>query len=215
MKDLNYKNADILVKSGCYVNANNTQNNKIITSNGDIVMAYLSCRLAISNVKVREYLEEQLVKSVKNNFNEKDLTIVGTATAGITWAHSIAQSLKLPLLYTRSRVKDYGLNSLIEGNLDNAYKKAIIVDDVLYTGNTINYTISTLKNAGINTIGVVCIATLRDNIVEDLKSNDIKVLNLTDYKNLLDSALENEILNKQEFLFMQRLYKNKTKEERK
>ena len=130
--------AELLVRSGCYVNANKTNDKLIKAPNGDIIPAYLSCRLAISDVKTRELLERGLIGRVKQEFKD-DVTIAGMATAGIPWAHSIAQKLELPMLYVRSSEKAYGLKGLIEGNLKYASKKAIIVDDVLYTG-AVSYT---------------------------------------------------------------------------
>ncbi len=44
-------------------------------------------------------------------------------------------------------------------------------------------------------MGVACIATLRDKIVNDLTKNNIKVINLTHYTNLLEAAKRNHILD--------------------
>lgn len=197
--------ANILIKSGYYVQASKTKDKIIKTPNGDIVPAYLSCRLAISNVEDREKIEEELTKKVKLEFGD-DITIVGMATAGITWAHAIAQSLKMPLIYIRSSEKEYGLKGLIEGDIEKTYKKAIIVDDILYTGNTINKAQKILKEKGFEIVGVVCIATLRYKTVEQLKNQNIKVIDLTNYKNILEKARGNNILNEEEYNIMKHIY---------
>ena len=215
MKDDKKEIAKLLVKTGSYVNANTTNEKQIKTPNGDIVPAYLSCRLIISDVNARELLEEQLVQKVSKEFKDNNLTIVGMATAGITWAHAIANKLKLPLLYIRSKEKEYGLKGLIEGNIKNATKNAIIVDDVLYTGNTINSAKKVLEETGINTVGVVCIATLRYNIVKELTEKNVKVLNLTNYTQLIDVALESGVLNQEEYYIMKNIYEEKEEEIRK
>lgn len=200
--------AELLVRSGCYVNANKTNDKLIKAPNGDIIPAYLSCRLAISDVKTRELLERGLIGRVKQEFKD-DVTIAGMATAGIPWAHSIAQKLELPMLYVRSSEKAYGLKGLIEGNLKYASKKAIIVDDVLYTGDTVKKAQEVLKQNGIETVGVACIATLRDKIVNDLTKNNIKVINLTHYTNLLEAAKRNHILDEKEYETMKAIYEEK------
>lgn len=128
--------AKMLIDSGCYVNSNKTNENNIKLPDGDSVIAYLSCRLAISNVRIRDKIEEILTRKVKENFDD-DVTIIGMATAGITWAHGIAQRLNLPMLYMRSSEKNYGLRGLIEGNMKYSTKKVIVVDDILNTGTTI------------------------------------------------------------------------------
>lgn len=202
------KIAQMLIKSGCYVNSKDIKEDIIKTPNGDSVSAYLSCRLAISDVKVRNEIENELAKTIKEKFSEK-VTIVGMATAGITWAHAIAQKLELPLLYVRSSEKSYGLKGLIEGNLKYISKKAIIVDDVLYTGNTIQRGIEILNKNGIETVGVACIATLGDKVEENLLNDNINIVSLTNYKSILNSALKEKIINEKEYESMKLIYEEK------
>lgn len=204
------KVAELLIKSNCYVNSEKSGQNIIKTPNGDIVPAYLSCRIAISQADVREQIEVLMTQMIKENFEIYDnLTIIGMATAGITWAHSIAQRLKLPLLYIRSKEKEYGLKGIIEGGVQNATTKAIIVDDVLYTGNTIEKAKSALKDTDIIIEGVACIANLRDKIVSKLEKENIKVMNLTSHNEIINSALENNILDKNEYEIMKVIYEEK------
>lgn len=202
--------ANMLVQAGGYVNARNTDSETIKLPNGDKLKAYLSCRLIISNVEIREKIEEELSKQVKEMFPD-NITIVGMATAGITWAHAIASKLKLPLLYIRSNEKSYGLKGLIEGNLKFANKKVIIVDDILNTGDTINKAQETLKKYELETVGVVCIATLKDKTVNVLNSKGIKVIDLTNYRNILNSAIKNDVLNDEEYEYMKKIYEGDKK----
>ena len=205
MKD---KVEEILIKSGCYVNSKKTDDDMIETPNGDKVNAYLSCRLVISNAKAREEIEKRLSKLVEEKF-DSNITIVGMATAGITWAHAIAKSLELPMLYIRSSEKTYGLKGLIEGNLKYASRNAIIVDDVLYTGNTINRGIEILRDVGINTVGVSCIATLGKKVEENFENKDIEVASLTNYKNILKEALDNNVVDEKEYENLKKIYEGK------
>lgn len=202
--------AELLIKSGCYVNSKKSGQSEIVTPNGDSVSAYLSCRLAISQVEVREKIEVLMAQKIKEKFKEYDkLTIIGMATAGITWAHSIAQRLKLPLLYIRSNEKNYGLKGLIEGGIKNSTEKAIIVDDVLYTGNTIEKAKNILKDSGIKIEGVVCIANLRDKVVSKLEYENINVISLTNYKEIIQSALKNNVLDENEYEVMKAIYEER------
>lgn len=83
------------------------------------------------------------------------------------------------------------------------------VDDVLYTGDTVKKAQEVLKQNGIETVGVACIATLRDKIVNDLTKNNIKVINLTHYTNLLEAAKRNHILDEKEYETMKAIYEEK------
>ena len=98
---------------------------------------------------------------------------------------------------------------LIEGNLKYASRNAIIVDDVLYTGNTINRGIKILKDVGIDTAGVSCIATLGKRVAETLEDKNIEVVNLTNYKNILKEALDNNIVDKKEYENLKKIYEGK------
>ena len=128
------------------------------------------------------------------------------ATAGITWAHAIASKFKLPLLYIRSSEKGYGLKGLIEGDINKAFKKAIIVDDVLYTGETISKAQEILKGTDIRVVGVACIATLNDKSEKKLNELNIRVISLTNYKNILKKAKDKELLNDKEYIIMKNIY---------
>ena len=195
----------MLIKYGCYVNASRNNCEKIVLPNGERVIAYLSCRLAISNVELREIIEEQLANKIKQTFNN-DITIMGMATAGISWAHGIAQKLKLPMLYMRSNEKSYGLKGLIEGNIEYATKKVVIVDDIIYTGNTINKAKEELKKYGMDLVGIACIVTLGNKKEKEIKKENIEVIKLTDYNHILNAALEMKVLNDQEYKIMKENY---------
>ena len=197
--------AKLVIDTGSYVNANKRKDGKISTPSGEKVAAYLSCRLAISDVVSREKIEENLIERIEKEF-KSDVTIIGMATAGITWAHAIASKFKLPLLYIRSSEKGYGLKGLIEGDINKAFKKAIIVDDVLYTGETISKAQEILKGTDIRVVGVACIATLNDKSEKKLNELNIRVISLTNYKNILKKAKDKELLNDKEYIIMKNIY---------
>lgn len=200
--------ANMLIKSGCYINTNKENKERIKLPDGNSVIAYLSCRLAISNIKLREKLENELSKKIKNEFDD-DITIIGMATAGITWGHAIAQNLHLPMLYMRSSEKTYGLKGLIEGNTEYATKKVVIVDDTIHTGNTIHKAKEILKQYNMKLIGVACIAILTEDAINELYKENIKVISLTKYKSIIKEALKENVLNEEEYEIMKRIYENK------
>lgn len=206
MKDDYTEVADLLIDSNCYVNYGRKENKNIKTTNGDIVPAYLSCRTLISQNNNRKRIEELLVNKMKEIDNQ-DVVIVGLATAGITWAHSIASKLNLPMLYVRSNRKEYGLGGTIEGGADNIHnKKAFIVDDVLYSGESFYKAKEELKNLNIDTIGVLSICALKDKVVENLRDNNVKVFYLTNGDTLLKRSEEKNILNNEEVKIMKKFY---------
>jgi len=199
--------ADLLVESGCYVNAS-TDENLIQVPTGDLILAYLSCRLLISKVREREIIEEMLSEVVQKSFSS-DSTVVGIATAGIPWGYGIASRLKLPMLYTRSNEKGYGLGGLIEGDVTESFSEAILVDDVLYTGSSVISAQKALEQKNIKTVGIVCIASLNDKVVEYFREQGIRVIALTNYNDILVSAENRKVLNQEEVNVMKMFYERR------
>lgn len=200
MKDI----AQLLINSGCYIK---TTNNKINTTYGDQVLAYLCCRLAISNVRVRQKIINELAKTIYDNYGSK-VTIAGMATVGIPWATGVAEKLNSPLLYLRSTPKDYGLKNLIEGNLEFASKEIVVMDDVLYTGKTAQIGIDALEEKGLDVIAISTLAKLSDKAEKRFLDKNINVNYITDYEEILDVAYKENIINKEEKIKMLKFYKS-------
>lgn len=198
------KIAEHLVKTGCYIR---TADSKFDTTHGDQVLAYLCCRLAISNVEVREEIIEELARTIYDNYGS-NITVAGMATAGIPWAAGVAEKLSIPLLYIRSKPKEYGLKSLIEGNLQYATEQIIVMDDVLYTGQTAQIGIDALQEKGLEVVGISTLAKLSEKAEKKFKNNSIDVSYLTDYDEILDVVTEEKIINDKEKIKMLRFYRS-------
>lgn len=195
----------LLVENGCYINSRNINQDGITTTSGDTFQAYLCCRLAISNIKLRDEIVNELATMIHETFGN-NVTLAGMATAGIPWASMIAYLLKSPMLYIRNKPKSYGLNNMIEGDLNCINNNIILVDDVLYTGGSIKNGIEALGNEGIKTQGIACIAKLSENTINELNDMDIKTLYLTDYDEILENALSSGIINEEEKSLVRKLY---------
>lgn len=195
--------ADELVRTGCYIKTDHS----FRTTYGDQVLAYLCCRLAISNVEVRKKFIDELARNIYEQYGS-NVTVAGMATAGIPWAAGVAERLDSPLLYLRSKPKDYGLKSLIEGNLKYATDRIVVMDDVLYTGQTAQVGIDALKEKDFDVVGLSVIAKLSENAERKFTDNGMSVGYLTDFNELLDAALDQRLLNEEEKAKMLKLYKN-------
>lgn len=208
--ELERKYAELLIRSSCLKNYSSSEKGNITTTNGDIVPLYLSCRTVLSQPKERIELEQGLINLASKDYPYY-ITVTGLATAGISWAHSIASYLNYPLLYIREKKKEYGLGGFVEGLSDNysCNNNVVIVDDVVYSGESIVKAINILKNYNFNVNGVLCIAKLGDSINHILEENRIKLSYLTEYETLLEMAYENAIINKNEQEFMRKLYKSR------
>ena len=75
-----------------------------------------------------------------NNFNY----ICSIPTSGTIFGSSrLAYELFKPHIYVRKSVKDYGMQKTFEGDLQ-VNSKVLFIDDVMTTGNSLNYLPSNL-----------------------------------------------------------------------
>ncbi len=116
---------------------------------------YCDNRLSIGNYKLRNMISDELVKIIKEKYEDVEL-IGGCATAGIPHATSIADKMELPLVYFRSKAKGHGTNSLIEGYHTKG-QKIVIVEDLISTAKSVGQAIEEAKKAGLEVLGVVSI----------------------------------------------------------
>lgn len=73
--------------------------------------------------------------------------IAGTATAGIPWASFLAYDLDMPMIYVRSKPKEHGTKSQIEGVLKKG-QKVLLVEDLVSTGKSSLAAVEAIRNEG-------------------------------------------------------------------
>ena len=100
---------------------------------------------------------EGFVELIKKEYPEAEI-LMGTATAGISWAALVADKMELPMGYVRSSNKDHGKGNKIEGNLPKG-AKVVIVEDLISTGGSVKGVVEALREAGAEVLGVVAIFT--------------------------------------------------------
>ncbi|KAB8033208.1 orotate phosphoribosyltransferase [Fluviispira multicolorata] len=100
-----------------------------------------------------EYLREQFSKQ----FQSENIVFAGTATAGIAPAYALAEYFNCGFIYVRSKAKDYGLNSVVEGFIPaGAY--VIVVDDMVTTGGSILQACEYVRKEGFQVLASVSIS---------------------------------------------------------
>jgi len=132
----------------------NTQD-PFIWASGIKAPIYCDNRKSIGHYQLRATIAEGLAEVIKQQFPTVDI-IGGTATAGIPHATSVADRLQLPMVYFRSKPKDHGTNSVIEGDFVSG-QKIVIVEDLISTGGSVLKCVDYAKAAGFEVLGVVSI----------------------------------------------------------
>ncbi len=116
---------------------------------------YCDNRVSLAYPEVRSYIRNSFAELVKAKFEEIDL-IAGVATAGIAHGALLADALGLPFCYVRSKPKEHGTQSLIEGKL-NEGDKVVVVEDLFSTGGSTVKAIHALREEGAHIQGAVAI----------------------------------------------------------
>jgi len=115
---------------------------------------YCDNRILLSHPEIRTGLIDLMVKVVKD-FEFFD-TVAGVATAGIAHGALLADRLKIPFAYVRSKPKDHGRQNLIEGEIrENA--NVLVVEDLISTGMSSLQAVEAIRQIPANVVGVIAI----------------------------------------------------------
>jgi orotate phosphoribosyltransferase len=118
---------------------------------------YCDNRLTLSDVSVREDVENGLAELIKTYYSEAEV-LMGTSTAGIAHAAITATKLGLPMGYVRSGAKDHGRQNQIEGRLLPG-QKVVVVEDLISTAGSCLEVVEVLRESGAQVLGIVSIFT--------------------------------------------------------
>lgn len=163
---------------------------------------YCDGRLSLSFPVVRDYIKEALSKTVKEHFLEVD-AIVGVATAGIPQGALVADALRLPFMYVRSKAKDHGMENLIEGKIDEG-GKVVLIEDLVSTGGSVLKAAAALDLAGYEVEGVVAVFTYGFDVARDkFEKADVPFYALCNYDVLLQEAVARKLVSFTELTSLQ------------
>ena len=95
--------------------------------------------------KMVKYLENEIGQDIGlDNFD----SIVSVPTGGLVIASALAIETVKPLIYVRSKPKDYGTSKSVEGKIHDDMK-VVMIDDVATTGGSVVNAIKSLKEVNI------------------------------------------------------------------
>lgn len=118
---------------------------------------YCDNRLILTAPEARNEVEQAIADTVRREYPEAQV-LMGTATAGIAHAAIAAHLLGLPMGYVRSGSKDHGRRNQIEGKLTPG-ERVVVIEDLISTGGSVLDTVSALRAAGAEVLGVISIFT--------------------------------------------------------
>lgn len=163
---------------------------------GILSPVYTDNRLIISYPKLREKIVDAFIEKIKD-IGIPDV-VAGTATAGIPHAAFIAQKLKIPMVYVRSKPKDHGKGNQVEGKAKKG-QTAIVVEDLISTAGSSIGAVEALRKLGLKVSDVVAIFTYDLKEADaNLKKAKVKLHSLTNLETTAHTAYKKGFLKKEQ-----------------
>lgn len=155
---------------------------------------YCDNRVTLSHPTIRTYIRQQLSIVIREEFGATGC-IAGVATAGIPQGALVAQELGLPFIYVRSKPKDHGTGSMIEGEIMPG-QRVVVIEDLISTGKSSLQAVEALRAAGYEVAGLAAIFSYGfDQASENFKEAKCKFYTLSNYNALLKYAEENNYIS--------------------
>jgi orotate phosphoribosyltransferase len=163
---------------------------------------YCDNRKTLSFPEIRTKIKEAFVEVIKVNFPDCQ-TIAGVATGAIAQGALIADEMKSPFIYIRSKAKGHGMENLIEGSF-NAGDKVVVVEDLVSTGKSSLNAVDALHEAGAEVLGMVAIFTYGFPVAEEnFEKSGCKLITLSNYNALLELGLESKTIEEDKIGLLQ------------
>lgn len=155
---------------------------------------YCDNRKLLSFPYTRDFIKSELCNIVFETYPEAEV-IAGVATAGIPWGAMVADQLKLPFIYVRSKPKAHGMGNQIEGVYE-AGQQVVMIEDLISTGMSSLEAVSVLKAENMNVMAVVSIFNYGFNkAIDAFKTAATAYKSLTNYPSLIDLAKDKSMIN--------------------
>jgi len=168
---------------------------------------YCDNRLTLSHPTIRTYIRQQLVAMIQEDFGAVSC-IAGVATAGIPQGVLVAQELGMPFLYVRSKPKEHGTGSLIEGEMHRG-QRIVVVEDLISTGKSSLQAVEALRAAGGDVAGLAAIFTYGlDEATENFKNARCRFATLSNYAALIKYAASKQYVTENQIGILQQWLTN-------
>jgi orotate phosphoribosyltransferase len=164
-----------------------------VWASGWLSPVYCDNRKVLSFPHVRDFVKSEMANMVLEHFPDADV-IAGVATAGIPHGALVADLLKLPFIYVRSKPKEHGKGNQVEGVLTPG-QKVVVIEDLVSTGGSSLQVAEVLRECGANVVGMCALFTYGFPIAEGaFAAQNIPLHTISNYAALLEVALERNLI---------------------
>jgi len=162
---------------------------------------YCDNRVTLSYPEIRTFVKIAL-STLSEQLEDYD-TVAGVATAGIAHGALIADYIKKPLIYVRSKAKDHGRENLIEGDFSRA-KKVLVVEDLISTGGSSIQAVEALRAEGIEVVGVIALFSYEfEKAKKNFEAANCPYLTVSGYRTMLTQAKKTNYITDEEYAILQ------------
>ena len=141
--------------------------------------------------KMVKYLESQIGEDVGlDNFD----SIVSVPTGGLVIASALAIETVKPLLYVRSKPKDYGTSKSVEGKIHDDMK-VVMIDDVATTGGSVVNAVKSLKEVNISVKDAYVIVNRMEGADESLLKLGVKMHSVLNILQITEALFEQNLID--------------------
>jgi orotate phosphoribosyltransferase len=141
--------------------------------------------------KMVKYLQNEIIKDVGlENFD----SLVSVPTGGLVIASALAIETVKPLIYVRSKPKDYGTSKSIEGKIHDGLK-VVMIDDVATTGGSVVNGIKALKEAKVEVKDAYVIVNRMEGADETLKEQGVILHNIANVMQITKALHEENLVD--------------------
>lgn len=156
---------------------------------------YVDLRLVpsypLESRKMVKFLENEIVQDIGlDNFD----SIVSVPTGGLVIASALAIETVKPLIYVRSKPKDYGTSKSVEGKIYEGMK-VVMIDDVATTGGSVVNAIKSLKEVNISVKAAYVIVNRMEGADEALLELGVKMHSILNILQITEALFEQNLID--------------------
>ena len=141
--------------------------------------------------KMVKFLENEIEQDIGlDNFD----SIVSVPTGGLVIASALAIETVKPLIYVRSKPKDYGTSKSVEGEIHEGMK-VVMIDDVATTGGSVVNAIKSLKEVNISVKDAYVIVNRMEGADEALLELGVKIHSILNILQITETLFEQNLID--------------------
>lgn len=141
--------------------------------------------------KMVKFLENEIVQDI--GLDDFD-SFVSVPTGGLVIASALAIETVKPLIYVRSKPKDYGTSKSVEGKIYEGMK-VVMIDDVATTGGSVVNAIKSLKEVNISVKDAYVVVNRMEGADEALLELGVKMHSILNILQITEALFEQNLID--------------------